>query len=97
MQVLRGAAFPTCIFCKLDLSHWTIGNDNANSTRVGRCEEYRHCPRALEYVVGTSLRHIVTRVVRLVVQGLPAGAGVAAGSAEFESQGRSRREAAEPA
>lgn len=45
-------------------------------------------PRALEYVVGTSLRHIVTRVVRLVVQGLFVGAVQAAGSAKFESHGR---------
>jgi hypothetical protein len=45
-------------------------------------------PRALECVVGTSLRHIVTRVVRLVVQGLLVGAVQAAGSAKFESHGR---------
>jgi hypothetical protein len=58
---------------------------NANSVRVRQSKEYRLRPRALDFVVGTWLRHIVTRVVRLVVQGVPVGAGLAAGSSKFES------------
>lgn len=90
MQMLRGTAYLTCIFYILDLSQEAISNENANSALVRQSLEYRLCPRALEYVVGTSLRHIVTRVVRLAAQGLPVGAGVAAGSAKSESHVRTQ-------
>lgn len=85
MQMLRSTVCLSCVFLKV--GPITVNDQQClmQILRVRQSREYRLRPRAVDSVVGTWLRHIVTRVVRLVVQGVPVGAVLAAGSSKFES------------